>query len=1496
MIVGKGTLSIRCGELLVSRGHSIVGVESRDADILRWADAQRVPVCPAAEDLEAFVLAARCDVLLSIALDRLIPGNILRLPALGGINYHDALLPRYAGTHATTWAIVNGEAEHGVTWHQMDEKLDHGAVLRQERFAVSTDETVLTLNAKCYDAAFTSFSALIVDLEAGRVVAQPQDTTQRLSHRLHKRPTPGCVLDWNRTAVQLDALRRALDFGAYPNTVGLPKVLIGADAYIVRETRVSATRGSEAPGTVVAIADGTMRIATASGDLEIGSLESVDGRSLRVADVAARASPGAGIRPDSPGAGARPESLRVGTRLRPLGDATLRLLAALDDQCAPAEDFWAERLADLRPVAVPFARSTAAPSDSTDDSRPRAIWAEQSLVLSARSATVTSSAAAMATSSGVATAGSGAPLSGAERKHALAAAFLVALGRLGDATSFDVRYQGATLRAAVNGAEGVFASHVPMRVELDGARSFASLCRELASTTAGLDQHHTYSRDLVLRRRDLRAARQIPVHDLLSVVIEHEGSADARTRPPGARLGLALHDDGVTGRLLHDPDRVDGAAASKITEQVLAVLQAGLADPQSSVSTLSTVTAAERRQLLEEWNATARDYVLDRPVHRLIEEQAARTPRAKAIAFENRVVDYQELNTRANAVAELLRSTGIGRGSLVPFMMDRSAEVPIAMLGVMKAGAAFVPIDVRWPLERTAHVLRELGSTLVLTNATTPPIDLPAGQRAVRVDQLQVNDALTNPALHIDGVDPMYVIYTSGSTGEPKGAIVPHRGIANRFEWMDEFLGVSAAKAVLQASSHVYDSAVWQLLWPLTVGGATVIPASAVEANAREIVSLIDRHGVTTTAFISTVLKAVVPDLAAADRTRHALRSLVAAFVGGEEFPKAAAATFVSCAPHVRVINIYGPTEATIGCICYTFTGREDGAIPIGRPIANVRLAVLDAEMRLVPVGASGELYIAGACVGLGYLHDDAKTRAAFVTHDFPELGDGLLYRTGDIVRYRADGQMDFLGRRDRQVKVRGHRVELGEVEWALTRLPGVRDAVVDVREDRPGDVTLVAYVVSAPGDRAPGDRPAGGSWRDAMKRLVPTHMIPSAFVALVAIPRTAGGKVDRAALPAPERQGEARAAHESPRSATEYVVAEIFRDVLQLADIGAEEDFFDLGGHSLMALDLLRRVFGRLHVELPVAAIFAAPTIRGLAARIDQASGGAERSATGSRLVRINVGGEGPRVFFLPGGGGGPEELLVYAGLTRHFAGELSIYGLQAESARPDLSMHDVERMAAGFLREIRAMQPRGPYLLVGECLGAIVAWEMAQQLGALDVGLLLLMDPERPSRWRYLRYRLSRLRLRATVASNRFKRGADWVRANVRQFGGMRISAWPAHAAAKVHRALDRKAPADAAQISTAARRSERAAHAERDRGAYPERLLRYRPRPFDGRVHVLVSDQVHEQGDGAFWAALARAGSQVERVRGTHLSYIREHAAETATRLESVIRAHSGARDAG
>ncbi|MEU4556992.1 amino acid adenylation domain-containing protein [Actinoplanes sp. NPDC023936] len=764
-------------------------------------------------------------------------------------------------------------------------------------------------------------------------------------------------------------------------------------------------------------------------------------------------------------------------------------------------------------------------------------------------------------------------------------------------------------------------------------------------------------------------------------------------------------------------------------------------DPDRPVAEVEVLTDRERDLLLG-WNATDHP-VPEKTLTALLAEQAARTPHAPALRAEGVEISYAELHERADRLARWLAARGAGPGTLVAVALPRGIDLMVALIGVLRSGAGYLPLDLSYPAERLDFMIEDARPVCVLR-------ELPDLCPVPLIDIVQASPA-----------DTAYAIYTSGSTGRPKGVLVPHRGIVNRLLWMQHEYRLSPGERVLQKTPIGFDVSAWELFWPLITGATLVMAKPEGHKDPSYLAGLIVDERISTVHFVPSMLRVFLADEAAAI-TRRTLRRVVCS---GEELPDDVARRFhevIGCGLH----NLYGPTEASVD-VTYQPVRRTDppGPVPIGRPVWNTRIHVLDAGLRPVPPGVAGELYIAGRQLATGYLNRPELTAERFLDHP----GLGRLYRAGDLAKWRFDGTLEFLGRTDGQVKIRGFRVELGEIEALLNEHPGVLRAAAALVDGR-----LCAYLVPAGG--AAGVGSAGladpevsrgldlAAIRGYLAPLVPDHMLPAAVVLLDDLPLTPSGKLDRRALPAPA----AEVGGGAPRTPAEAAIAGLIADVLGVARPGPQDNFFDLGGHSLLAATLVQRIRAELGASVPLAAIFAAPTVAGIAARLH--SGTPSADALGVVLPLRDL-PSGPALFAVHPAGG---LAWCYAGLLSRLHPSIAVYGIQAAlfsssaaaSLPSDLASPAAERSgadrsgadrsdadrsgaegfgghgsslvetAAGYVRAIRAVRPHGPYALAGWSVGGVLAQEIAVQLRTAgeEVAVLALLDAYPSDQWRDL------------------------------------------------------------------------------------------------------------------------------------------------------------------
>jgi amino acid adenylation domain-containing protein len=761
---------------------------------------------------------------------------------------------------------------------------------------------------------------------------------------------------------------------------------------------------------------------------------------------------------------------------------------------------------------------------------------------------------------------------------------------------------------------GFYAATVVLRVSLAGdpAPTFRELVRRAREVIAGAGAHVDLPFEKLVEA--LRPARDAGSNPFFQIMLSYLAAPDLALALPGVTVtsvdvshGGSMFDllvqledgrDGLEGYFTYSTELYEGETIERFAANFAHVIAAAVAAPDAPISSVAIPQDAERRRVLVEWNETAAA-MTPACVHAEVAAQAARTPARVAVRAGDAALTYEELERRANRLARRLQELGVAPDALVGICLPRGVDLVVAVLATLKAGGAYLPLDPAYPARRLAHMLEDSRAGVVVTTSSLAG-GLPLGQaRAVyldaEADALAGADAAPARPEHL-----AYVIYTSGSTGTPKGVMVEHRQVSSFFAGLDGVLGERGRPGVwLAGTSLSFDISVLELLWTLTRGFTVVVeaPDEADVDRAGAFAAAVAAHGVTHFQCTPSMATLLVAD----EASRTALGSLEAMLVGGEALSPALARELVA-ALRGDLFNMYGPTETTIWSTTWrvdreAFSRSAPPPVSIGRPIANTTVYVLDARREPVPIGVAGELYIGGAGVTRGYLGRPELTDERFVPNPF---GAGRLYRTGDLGRHRADGTIEFLGRVDHQVKIRGHRIELGEIEDALRDASGAREVVVVARPGPSGTPRLVAYVAGA---AAP---PQAAELRRLLRERLPEPMVPSAFVVLDELPHTPNGKIDRKALPAPEEAGseDAGAAGDkfvAPRTATEQAVAEIWREVLGVPRVSIYDNFFDLGGHSLLSPQVMHHIETRLKKRLNVSELIL-QNLSQVAAKCDQA------------------------------------------------------------------------------------------------------------------------------------------------------------------------------------------------------------------------------------------------------------------------------------------------------
>ena len=1366
VFAGGGSLLIHCAEAWLSAGHTVRAVVSSRRGIVQWAQTKGIPVF--ADEASVIRLPdIAFDYLFGIASPCVFPRGLIVRARLLALGFQESLCSSAAVWPAPAWTLMTGETVHGVTWHEMT-PASEGRIVRQVSFDIPAGETALSLHARCYEAGLASFNSILEEI--GRdalLLAEPIHACRPVGHQQGLQAFSFGNLDFSSSARELASLVGALDFGPYPAPVARAKIYLGDRTLLVRSASVVANASCAAPGTVLRSDEEGILVATREGDILLGGCSASWG--------------------EAPGA-----ALVAGTVLPVLGEALRDQLARSAPEVIQGEPFWRKSFATLAPVELPYPQ------------KPRTPQLGPRRLLRAR-------------------------LQPSAQGALTVAGFFAWLSALTAQERISVMYSDDVLDAKAKGLECWLSPCVPLTLYTVPESSAQQATERAAAEIAQTHKAGPCPRDFPSRL-----------------------GAKATTRQRWEKLGLSLNGTLLPGEvdlfLMADPaDRslqlvADENVFSNETLRAMASHLNGYLKAFQDAASIAEISLLpeEEADLLASINATATPYDAALRIHEAIAAQTERTADRTAVSFRGQHLSYRELDDRATALARRLRARGVRAGDVVGLCLERSPELVVGVLAIMKAGAAYLPLDPEYPHDRLLYMIEDSGAPLVVTNrAVTAVLAIPA-EKVFLIDAPEPA-CLPAPALPASPASAQaqrvaYVIYTSGSTGRPKGVVVTHPNALNFFAGLDARIPHDPPGRWLAVTSLCFDISVVELWWALARGFTIVLHANA--APHTPIADTILQEEVTHLQCTPSMASMLVADTAG----RQALSRLSVLMVGGEALSLKLAHELRALVPG-SFFNMYGPTETTVWSTACDLADMGH-FVPLGQPIANTRLFIQTPGGAQCPALVAGELLIGGAGVSDGYWQRPELNAERFVAD--PTEPGARLYRTGDLVRRHPDGAFEFLGRIDHQVKIRGHRIELGEIESVLLRQEGVKEAVVIAREDAAGDWSLAAYVT--PQANASLD---SAQIRRGMAEKLPAIMVPGTVSTLRAFPLTPNGKVDRRAL-LPARSEAANACAELPQSplektlaavweqvlgqskiastdnffalggsfflavqvqrelqkacgrtislpdmvrfptlrqlathlhesapgtagrierdeqertaavmpkaeptaaaqqslnAVESAMAQIWRDLLGVQEVGLQDDFFALGGHSLKAVRLFVQIRKQFAVDLPLATLLQAPSLAGFSAIVAEsreksvANAPPESAATVSNVIPLGKRPWSPLVpictgrpdraplFCVHGAGG---NVLNFKPISTGLGLEQPLYGLQAQGVDGHLpTLSTIQAMAAQYVEAIRSVDPYGPYQLVGYSAGGVIAFEMAQQLkrAGAEIALLGMIDTLSPT-----------------------------------------------------------------------------------------------------------------------------------------------------------------------
>ena len=1138
-IIGNSSLATKCAEKLIRKGHSLKGIISNDPEVGAWCEKNEVTSYQfSSEDDVCHILTQdRPDYFFSINNPLILSASTIEVPSKWTINYHDSLLPAFAGMYSTTWTLVDGQQQHGVTWHLVEDKIDTGDILEQATIPISKSETASSLNLKCYNNALQTFERLIDKIGLGQITRVKQNTALRSYNGLYKRPFAAGIINFNQSAEKIERTVRAFDFGSYNNPLSTIKFGLEDLLCVPQLAKILPTQSVSEPGTILAWDDAYLTVSTTSQDIQFSKVNVLSSR----ANKSIQTTLYKGLKLDFP-------------------EEQLAEIEKINRRICKHEAYWVGKLKEFPPLNIPV---------SGDDSDEQSKGEIQKL-----SIPLPEQATSLVDNS-------------ANPSNSLGLIWLSFIYRISGVSKFWIQYRHKELDDLLPSDNPVFSDFIPLEVDADPnmtVEDFISHHEDLIERTKN---SLTFQKDIFLRYHELAS---LSTNYSNVKITEGNGSLGALHADHKTPFHFVIDKNIPQICMYYPPNSVGDTLVAQLKNQFIHFLNNYLRNPSLPIMKISILSKAESKQLLTTFNATEHEYGIEKTLNQLFEEVAPIYENRVAIFHEDRHITYGELHQRANSYAKTLREKGVKKGDLVAVLTQRSPEMIIGMLAILKVGGIYAPVDPKQPLNRISQILRSInvkyvliynigfewleslyrdsstityffdleGSTLSLDSGSLP--NLP-------IVPLTLNDS-ANITTSENANNLAYIIHTSGSTGIPKGVAVKHHAAVNILEWINRTYNIGPEDKLLFVTSIGFDLSVYDIFGILGVGASIQIVSEKFIRNPKQLSDLITTYAITIWDSTPGTLQQLIPYLSKTADQKNEFRL---AMLSGDWIPLTLPSNLKRLFPNIHVLSMGGATEATIWSNFFN-VGKVDPkwkSIPYGKPIQNCEYFILDESLNLCPMETEGDLYIGGVCLSEGYINNPSLTHDRFI--DNPFLPGKKMYKTGDRARWFSDGNIEFLGRKDHQIKLRGFRIELGEIESHILKFPGVEHAMALVKTFSKDDKRLIAFVVARL-------KISTEELKSYLKEYLPHYMIPFRITQVDQIPITPIGKIDRKALLNMEVESASDAPpvlEENKLPAPEIAqrIVDIWKEVLGLKYITLDDNFFEIGGHSFLVLQISNKM-----------------------------------------------------------------------------------------------------------------------------------------------------------------------------------------------------------------------------------------------------------------------------------------------------------------------------------
>ena len=1277
-IIGDDNITLQCADILLSNNHHLLGLISPSDKIKEWCAINHVHYFDSINLFQQKRDTKKFDFLFSIVNSKFLSKEVLSFPSYYAINYHDSPLPKYAGVYATSQAILHNEKQHAISWHIMEETVDTGNILKQPTFEIDASDTALSLNLKCYEHAIESFRELINGLATNTITPLKQNLSHRTYFGLKNKPKNLGFISWNQSSDNIDSLCRALTFGNYTNQLASPKIIINQEIFSIKSIKKLDISSGTEPGKIVHISSDGLQITTKTFDVIILELITLNGEKCCFENLA------------------NLFKLITGSHLGKINNDFIEKLSINHANNPRIEKFWFNEFLHCIHEEASFLSKLEKTESSYYKSEkktkvPANLFKKINKLFRKN-----------------------------ELENLFLTAALIYLFRLNNYKNLSTYFSNQELISTVYGIENFLSDHIPLTTVFNCKMTFLEALHAISTKKDQLLHNTTFTKDIFIRYPQIK---NIP--NEIEISINFVDSEEIKY--PDKKLNLLISKD---ASWFCFKNRVNSKSHSKyyaylknMNKQFLTLLKDIIEYPNKNISQLSIIDKKEKTNILATWNNTGYEYNYKKLLHQYFEEQVKKTPDSIAVVFGEKSISYKELNEKANKLGGYLKHYGIKPNNLIGIALERSLEMVIGIFGILKAGGAYLPLDPNYPEERISYMLNDSKASLLITDSESIK-NKPQGYIGKTIDiNFVLNlDEFSNlePKRSNKYSNLAYVIYTSGTTGKPKGVAISHRSICNHMVWMQNEYEFKDNDVFLQKTPFSFDASIWEFFAPLFIGAKLVIANKDAHASPDQLIHLIKKHQITILQLVPTMLKELL-----LTKGFKAIRSLRHVFSGGEALLSETIKIFFKNNPsHAKLHNLYGPTETTIEVITATCT-KEDlktNACRIGKPINNTKLYVLDDEMQPVPVGITGELYVAGEGLASGYLHNPVFTKQKFILNPFSDKKTDKLYKTGDLVKWQSDGNIEYLGRSDNQLKIRGFRIEMNEIEAHLMKIRAIHQCIVISEPNLDDSMSLSAYLVLEKNYQI-----SAKDIRMILKKRIPEYMIPNRFFLVDKLLITPSGKVDRTILPKPYMQLDSGNNYEPPNNDIEKLLKNIWCSVLNTKNIGIHDDFFELGGNSLSAMKIISLIQDQFSISLSIRQLFQFTTINTLAKEIENTRHISDDYLNHYNLSENSIiplkktGKKSPLFLVHPIGG----SVFWYKLLAKYFNEEQPLYGIQDPGIDKNKLIFDsLEEMACNYIGAVQTIQPHGPYLIGGASFGSTVAIEMARQLEEKGESITAIMS----------------------------------------------------------------------------------------------------------------------------------------------------------------------------